>query len=437
MTTISKNDASIGSDPIGHTDLKDEGRRKMVVRLQASLLLLLPVLLVFSHRNIVILASLLMFSGLLLPGSTGLRPYLRAPFARGTVHPAISFLGLFAAYVALAVFWSPRPFDFNILLREAVFCGIIIVLLGQTVVFPKTVAKPIARIFSWAVILSMLLLGFEAMTGGLLRDWVPPVAKAARDNIATARGITIAVMLSFPAALIMLAQFGRSPAWFRFGVLIIAFAALTYASTQFDSSTNAAALGIGLLAASIAFFLPNITISLISIFFILALVTAPFLAALLPPQEVLAQINSGPASWVQRLIIWQYTGTEIFASPTAVLFGGGADVAQTLHENTELVLVNQVDVPLEVFPTHPHNVFLHVWLEFGAVGAGLLTAAFVGLGNYLSKFTFPPSLAAAVAGLAAATFVVAYVDMSLWTFWRLTAPLLAVYGLITFQRSVS
>ncbi|MEE9329877.1 MAG: O-antigen ligase family protein [Parvularculaceae bacterium] len=416
---------------------KQDKRATWVMMVQMALLALLPLLVVLSHRNIVGLMFLLGIAALFQPGRTGLRAWLGAPFRRATLHPFLTFAGLFSLYAAVATFWAPQGFDLEVFVRQPIFYGIIVCLLGEAVVMAPKQARVLAQFFAWMVIISMLGLGFEALTGGWLRDVTPPLADPARDNIATARGTTIAIIVFFPAALILASSCARFPLAFRVAVLALAFAGLTLAATTFDSSTNAAALGLGLVMAMVGYFWPKPVLGVVAACFVIALVTAPLMAWSLPPVADLAEIQSVPASWVQRLIIWQHTSAEIFASPGQFLFGGGGDYGRALTSQSGTIMIKQLSVPLDLFPTHPHNIFLHIWLEFGAIGAVLAAASFGFLGRALVKMHLSRELVAAATGLAVATFIMAYVDASLWTFWRLVAPVLAVYGLVLYHRSIS
>lgn len=119
---------------------------------------------------------------------------------------------------------------------------------------------------------------------------------------------------------------------------------------------------------------------------------APVVATHIPPPEVSARWSWLPGSAHHRLTIWSFTARHIAEKP---LFGWGYDGARAIPGGKTIVPVVRLagcpqaappvelpgyDRPIpgdcvlweESLPLHPHDAWLQVWLELGAVGAGLI-----------------------------------------------------------------
>ncbi len=154
-----------------------------------------------------------------------------------------------------------------------------------------------------------------------------------------------------------------------------------------------------------------------------ALLAAPRIAGwlhLLPaPAEQLL-----PASYYHRIEIWKNTAALIAQKPW---FGWGMDASKTFRQAHDYG-------PLGVhslIPWHPHNAALHIWLETGLVGAGLISALVLAL--TLSIVRGLGHDRRAIAGTVAsvgAFCVFACVSFGIWQAWFLSTGFAAV-GLIT------
>jgi O-antigen ligase len=130
-----------------------------------------------------------------------------------------------------------------------------------------------------------------------------------------------------------------------------------------------------------------------------------------------------------RLVAWSAVAHNVADDPLRLLFGHGVEGARLLGERLGEVVIFGVEDRTLAVPTHPHNVFLQILYDLGLVGlAAIAFAAHLG-GRALRRAQLPRDIAAAVAGLAAATLVFAMVDASLWTLWRVAGPILGAWGL--------
>ena len=84
-----------------------------------------------------------------------------------------------------------------------------------------------------------------------------------------------------------------------------------------------------------------------------------------------------------------------------------------------------------MLPTHPHNLFLQIWFEYGLVGIVLVSGFFIAMWQAFSRLAGADRLvSAAIAGLFAMFLVFSAVEASLWTQWRLVSPVFGVWGIL-------
>ena len=395
---------------------------------QASLLLLfglfalLPITVVFGHRGLapwLLLASIPAF----LRGDYWLRVF-GAVFDH--MDPKVPF---FAAYLSIMIFcgwifvsgfWSPRGMPW------LAFWVLGPVLIGGSVVW---FAANVNRVWAWriavayaaAIIFGMGVLAFEGVSDGALRAILPPddpSPDGSGDIIALGRGVTALAPALFPAGIIAAAVWNR---WAALAVLALGVAAAFFN----DVAANAVALAAGLAAAIIAFKAPKATVRGLSFMALAALVCAP-LAAFLPVERIFA-LGEGwaPASALHRIAIWQAAAARI---PEGLPFGFGADFVRIWRDSAPLIEVPGAEQLLSLAPTHPHNLFLQIWLELGLVGV----AAFGGFLYWgaiaFARAKLEKAVIAAAAGAFAAILASTLVETSLWQVWRFAAMGLAAMG---------
>jgi O-antigen ligase len=273
---------------------------------------------------------------------------------------------------------------------------------------------------------------------GWLRDIVPPEARPDKDIVASARGTGLAIILCFPALYILMQEekwpLGMS-ATARRVILALVIGMLLIAALRLTVAANVLALLVGVIAAAIALLQPRLVWHLCMAALALAFVVAPFAGMLLPGVEEVTQLESGPTSWVQRLAIWRNVSDLIFSSPLIFLFGGGIQFGWAVSEAGNMIEISNFDYALKIMPTHPHNYFLQIWLEFGLVGVLLHLGALWQLWAMMQKKTLTNRQMSMICGVIGAVLVFASVETSLWTLWRLAAPVLAVYVIILAVRS--
>ena len=405
---------------------------------------LLPLLVLLSHRNIVAALMLMGLATLFHPGTLGAIRRLGDVSALRRPEPkaVLLWLCILCLYSLISTSWTPVPerwaWSAQIFMLFVISAGAI----RFAADIPEKDQLRLAMVLALAVTVSALLVAIEGLSGGWFRDVISPNVKyPGKDIIAVARGTNIAIFLFFPVAAIILKgaaePFTSLRATWR-QVLTAGIAiALMAASLTLTVAANTGALAAGLLAACAALLLPRLTLLVSFAAVAAAMLLVPFVAILLPPVDELVQLEGGPVSWIQRLNIYRYTADFIFSDPRMFLFGGGVNFAWALSEAGTTINLPGHDFALSIMPTHPHNVFLQVWLEFGLAGILMLLAALVQTGRFVMALNPTPAQSAVISGLLAVFMVYALVDMSFWTPWRFAAPALAIYGLVLCWRRIS
>jgi O-antigen ligase len=379
--------------------------------LRGFALCLIPVALVLSHRNLVVVVALI--------GLVGLASLRMPP---RWVWPLLALTG----YASLSAFWTPDTDHAAWAVKVPAF-----VLLSWAAIAAAGRARPAeADLFAGVVVVACLLLGVETASGGAIREALPPSNPPERDAISTARGVTLGLLMMPAAACVLWRRQGSR----GLAVAGLAFGALALGAVAYDIAANAAALIAMGAAGAVALARPRLAVGLAAFGFLAALVLSP-LAALLPPAEEIAAGEALPVTWRQRLVIWDAVAEALLANPVTFLFGAGHHASGVLGEAAREVPFAGWPVPLPVGGVHPHNVFLEVWYEFGLVGAAL-SGASVLLGARAFLRTAPPrDLCVAASAGGAAVLVVLLVDASLYTLWRTSAVVLLAYGLSAAAKS--
>ncbi len=383
---------------------------------------LLPLTAVFGHRGVapwLLLASLPAFArGDFWQSAFGQlfdTPDLRRPFFAGFVSILI-----FCIWIFLSGFWSPRgePWLAMYVLAPA--------LVGGSVVwFAMNLAGVWAYLLSYAFVMAIAggagVLAVEGMTGGFLRGLLPPHEPGppgVRDAIALGRGVTALAPAVFSAAALAAMLKGK---WVGAGVFAVGFAA----AAANDVAANVTALTAGAAGAGFALVAPRAAVRCCG-WLLLALLFAAPLTALAPVEALFERFGGvAPPSWLHRIAVWQSVSAHI---PEALPFGAGADYARVWKETAPMIAVPGAAAPVSLMPTHPHNMFLQIWLELGLVGV-LSMAAFIYFGmRVLVAAPLRTGVAVAACGAAGAIAVSMFVEGSLWQVWRLAAMALAAMG---------
>ncbi|MFN3958337.1 MAG: O-antigen ligase family protein [Parvularculaceae bacterium] len=396
--------------------------------IDATFLLTMPALAwfaVFGHRGAAVVAALAALAIALRPSiwREGL-PLLRPSHIARAPLPRAALAGLaFVLWIALTAFWSPVPGAPKLALTVAVYG-----LAGGALVFEASRASPArarrtAALYAGAVTVAAAALLVEGVTGGALRAIVPPTDLSPlrfKDMTALARGVTLIAPLAFPAAAILYAMFGAR-------AVAAAPIALTFAAAmQFSVAANVAAMTFAALAGAAALWRPRAVLIALGALFLFSLLAAPLLV--LAPADLVAGADGAllPASWAQRVIVWKAAAERIFGACAGL--GCGADYTRALMAEGVMIDVPASPIPLQEAPTHPHNLFVQVWLELGLPGVIALALTLWFAMQRLVAVPLRRLPFAAIAAAAAATYISFMFEASLWQAWRLAILSLAAFG---------
>ena len=158
------------------------------------------------------------------------------------------------------------------------------------------------------------------------------------------------------------------------------FALVFVLAWKFSATASLVALSLGLAAALMARLALRPVLIFVAITFCLAVIASPFAANVVlknvTPSTISAQVGNSvlPLSGMNRLITWKFTSQKIMEKPllgwglrtSRILPGGGEkyDIVRVRENGSRDVISRDFFIPL-----HPHNQFLQIWLELGALGA--------------------------------------------------------------------
>jgi O-antigen ligase len=127
-----------------------------------------------------------------------------------------------------------------------------------------------------------------------------------------------------------------------------------------------------------------------------------------------------PGSGLHRAYIYDFVLERIWQRP---LVGWGLESSSLLPGSEHVVPALQ----RRLLPSHPHNAVLEIWVELGAVGAGLAAALlWLCLRSIEGRITGRPERAAALAAFTA-FFSISMLSFSLWATWWLSTAVVASF----------
>lgn len=400
----------------------------------------LPYFCVFSHRNlvtafgimsIVILANAAFLSRVfpMKPHAFGSRNWvnlMRAPKKSALV--AMGWVAIaFSIYIMLSSFWTPLKGEIDWSFKTvAGFLGAVGIW-QYCIIAPHTHVQKLAKVLTLAIILSCVLLGFEGITGSYLRDITPPDNAPGKDKFSEARGTAICIM-ALPFMLLLYKSLTKHTAliW-RASIIGFVVICLATAAVTLDVSSNVLALLAAGIAALLAYFAPKLMIRLVILGVALSFVIMILIAYLLPDTPTLASNQTIPVSWLQRFVVWKVSFHESTSSIQQFLFGGGVNYAYYLQTLDQKITFTAINYHTNSVPTHPHNIFIQIMLEFGLAGVFLCWAFLYFLSQQITRFfdkiqyrENAKFMMAMIAAFIAIFWVYAMAEISLWTPWRLT-----------------
>jgi O-antigen ligase len=316
---------------------------------------------------------------------------------------ATTFFVAFIVWCALSLIWDINPGSGARKLVDIVLAAAsVVALLGLA----SRLSTEQSRRLSWALVGGMLagllLLAIETLFDfPLYRLAMGNNAKLA-DLVEAKRSTDALPLLVWPSCL-ALARLGRP--WL--GALLAAVFAVACVKLTASSATLGMAVSLVVFAACFA--------STIWVRRFLAL-AAMLAFVLILPLSIFAYDHGGTtARWIKhsgqhRVEIWHFAAERTLERP---LLGWGFNASRYVPNGD--AVSHFLPPGQSLIPLHPHDAFLQVWLEIGAVGAiivaGILLLGLRAIGQWpaaVARFTLP--------GYAAG-LVIAALAFGIWQSW--------------------
>lgn len=392
--------------------------------LTIALLIALPVSVV-SSKGLAPAFILAVLGALLSLDITGVRNLIASHRSRLAVGCALL---AFVGYGMLSAFWSVDPARS---LRVALTLGA--VLLGGVVLLAAirhadSRARYLLRqacLIGFGVTLALLV--FEYATGATLNRIVR-FGSVNRDlvladmNFIKPAASLLGVFL-FPVAAIALSTGRRLMA---LAVVLASFASIIFVSV----SSAAIAAAAGLFAVFLYLLFRRGALRIAAFFVCLVAVLMPVIPNQLPPlQTHYTYDNPFPNSAMHRFRTWQFAAERIAEKP---VLGWGLDSSRHVPGGNIEVKVyvtepdgSHIQFVEQLMPLHPHNWFLQIWLELGAVGMAMLAAVLVLLLQWIGSVGRSRAQTALLFGQAVAIIGTASLSFGAWQNWWLGAIFLS------------
>jgi hypothetical protein len=206
-------------------------------------------------------------------------------------------------------------------------------------------------------------------------------------------------------------------------VVLFAFtAALLLLKTRHQTSQIAIVAGVGLFA-----------LASVSVFAARQIAIGGWIVAtaLMLPLAITAY-NSGlhQSSWLfqtaqQRVVIWGFTAEQAFQQP---IFGVGTNSTPALDEQRTVKIKPRGYTTALETRAHPHNVYLQVWYELGAIGAFLF--GLLGLAKIEHILVFSERARPYALAQLATTAAIIGSSYGLWQTWFQASIVLSMLALV-------
>lgn len=359
-------------------------------------------------------------------------------------------LTLVVTYMTIASLWSPSP-DYALFkvmrLAFLVGAGVVLIAAAYQLSFPqlKRASFALYAVFAATVILYVIEVGSGAAISIWLNDLAVPtvdddpayidrdLAVAHLQSTALTkinRGGVFLAILCWPIAMLASQQFKSK----YVGMAVIGITFLLSLFLQISAAPLAIAVGaiVFLFTYSagrkgLQFFFASVAC---------AVVVAPIVAGSLDRPEALGlDPQTSDRSILHRIEIYRYVAHKTADRP---LFGHGFSASRFLgKEAPEFHIADREVVgasSTSLIPLHTHNLALQVWLELGAVGAGLLAFMLVAIGQYLTRHP-RNNLTLAMYGAASATILTfSAITFGAWQYHWVSAMLICVAALVVADR---
>jgi len=359
-------------------------------------------------------------------------------------------LTMVVTYMTIASLWSPSP-DYALFkvirLAFLVGAGVVLIAAAYQLSFPQLRRASFAlyAVFATTVVLYVIEVGSGAAISIWLNGLTPPsveddpayidagLAAAHTTMLALTkinRGGVFLAILCWPIAMLAAQQFKSR----YVGMSVIG---ITFVLTLFlHISAAPLAIAVGVVVFLFTFFLGRKGLRFFFASVACAVVIAPIAAGSLDrPESLGLDPQTSDPSILHRIEIYRYVAHKTADRP---LFGHGFSASRFMGKEAPEFLIPDAPSgrtsPTSLIPLHTHNLALQVWLELGAVGAGLLAFMLVAIGQYLTRHP-RNNLTLAMYGAASATILTfSAITFGAWQYHWISAMLICVAALVVADR---
>jgi len=347
------------------------------------------------------------------------------------------FLSVFAGWSLLTWFWSITP-------GETLKTGIPLaaIFFGAAVLFAAAggLSEKEDKVFRNGMIfggfIGFVLIAFEFASNAWLSRFL--YGLDGKQLLFIEGGYTAALNPGLAATALYFWPWSLA-VWKRFRPLVaatgIASAALLLLLSQ--SEVVVLCLITGSIVYAFALAASRIVPLLLAAVVALGVLAAPAIPGLIPDPMVPGK--SPPylsPSAIHRIVIWKNAVKHIREKP---IFGSGFDTTRGLYgvEDKIRYLATEKtgkvvwDSNYEPIPLHPHNGFLQVWLELGAVGAAILLGLLLAVIRAVDRLVQGRTNRAATLGMMTTWLSVASLSFGAWQGWWLTSVFLAAAFMVS------
>lgn len=320
-------------------------------------------------------------------------------------HPAWAFVVTLILLAAASTFWSPDPaFAWDRVIKIALLLppGAALFLLARGLEPDRGRAVAMALVAGFGLALALLALHL-ATEGGVYAMLNP-----GKDLFTLVNGSNRpSAIMALLAGAVFLSVRAIAPERAAWGVPVLALMLFAPASSQ----TVTVATIVWCLVYAVAAVLPRFSLYAVALGGAALLLAEPFLfIALQQCLDADRAIDWAAASAGARLDIWYAVSHHALQAP---LLGHGIEAARYITDWS----VDLAYMPSSSFH-HPHNAGLQIWLEFGAVGAGLAATGWALLALQIGSA--PAAARPALIAAAAAFLFVTSVSYGIWQSWWIT-----------------
>ncbi len=350
-----------------------------------------------------ILTILALSAALLVRRGGRVRPYSRTTIT----------IAAFVALAAVSIAWSPSP-RASLTVLEISYTALTALLAGMCIAtLSETAAQRLGGLFVGGLLVGILTFAVESGFDYPFHHWIGngvDNAVLAISNVPK-RSAALLALLVWPAALVL-----RRRGW---GVWALALP-VAYVLMSLLQTSRSAMVGvfIGLVTFALATRWRTATRRALALLLAVAFIGA------IPIAYTLDRIfGLDDAEWLftsarHRVEIWWRAAHRALDTP---FLGQGIDASRALIPRGETSYFETLTNSL--LPLHPHNVFLQLWLELGAVGTALALAVLLLVLDAIRRLE-PRDQPYALASFAAALGM-AYTAYGVWQAWWMAGMLAA------------